>query len=461
MVDAMNSGLRVRSRYSRRATIPAFGQERVAAGHQADPLPGDGAGGRPASGRQRRVVVGRAPDVLDEQRLEARLDDLEPADRRRRGRGPRRGSRPDPRSAAARARRRSRPAAPRRRPGSDASQTGVASPPIAIRSVRRPLARLRSRTRPPATSRPWSTIATDSHIASAASIWWVEKMSVRPRSRSSVNASRRRMRLTGSRPVNGSSISRTSGSCRTAAMNWTFCWLPLDSSSARRVGVLGDAEAGQPAERVAPGLVRRHRRTASRSRRAGRGRSSAGRGRAPRAGSPTSGAAARRPAGRPSGSRRRRRTTIPRQIRIVVVLPAPFAPRKPKTSPRPTSKVSPSRAIVRPEPLGDVVDLEAHRRRIARFQAIQVRPVTVRTTSARSAGGERDDRHDRPSPDASSGVARNASARIGTCGMSAWIGDDRQRRPPAGTSSAAAGGSASRRLRLAFARTAWAQTRTV
>ena len=38
---------------------------------------------------------------------------------------------------------------------------------------------------PPATRRPWSTIATDSHSASAASIWWVEKMSVRPRSRSS------------------------------------------------------------------------------------------------------------------------------------------------------------------------------------------------------------------------------------------------------------------------------------
>ena len=40
--------------------------------------------------------------------------------------------------------------------------------------------------------------------------------------------------FTGSRPVNGSSMSRTCGSCMTAARNWTFCWLPFESSSARR-----------------------------------------------------------------------------------------------------------------------------------------------------------------------------------------------------------------------------------
>ena len=40
--------------------------------------------------------------------------------------------------------------------------------------------------------------------------------------------------FTGSRPVNGSSMRSTSGSCSMAARNWTFCWLPLDSSSARR-----------------------------------------------------------------------------------------------------------------------------------------------------------------------------------------------------------------------------------
>ena len=90
---------------------------------------------------------------------------------------------------------------------------------------------------PPATTRPRSTIATDSQRASAASIWWVEKTSVRPSSRSSRNASRRIARFTGSSPVNGSSISSTCGLWSTAAMNWTFCWLPFESSSARRPAI--------------------------------------------------------------------------------------------------------------------------------------------------------------------------------------------------------------------------------
>ena len=38
-------------------------------------------------------------------------------------------------------------------------------------------------------------------------------------------------------------------------------------------------------------------------------------------------------------------------IRIVVVLPAPFAPRKPKTSPGPTLKLTPSRAAIAPKRL--------------------------------------------------------------------------------------------------------------
>ena len=74
---------------------------------------------------------------------------------------------------------------------------------------------------------------------------------------SSRNASRSSATLTGSRPVNGSSISRTGGSWRIAAMSWIFCWLPLDSSSARRSAELGDPEAGQPVERLATGAIRR------------------------------------------------------------------------------------------------------------------------------------------------------------------------------------------------------------
>ena len=37
--------------------------------------------------------------------------------------------------------------------------------------------------------------------------------------------------LIGSRPENGSSRIRISGSCTIVAMNWTFCCIPLESSS--------------------------------------------------------------------------------------------------------------------------------------------------------------------------------------------------------------------------------------
>ena len=41
-------------------------------------------------------------------------------------------------------------------------------------------------------------------------------------------------------------------------MNWTFCWLPFDSSSARRSAYSGILEAGQPGERVTPRDVGGH-----------------------------------------------------------------------------------------------------------------------------------------------------------------------------------------------------------
>ena len=40
-------------------------------------------------------------------------------------------------------------------------------------------------------------------------------------------------------------------------MNWTFCWLPFDNSSARRGSKVGDPEATQPGDRLTPGAVRR------------------------------------------------------------------------------------------------------------------------------------------------------------------------------------------------------------
>src|SRR6185369_5863538 len=121
-----------------------------------------------------------------------------------------------------------------RAPATPDSQARRWSPSTEMWTIRRPVARLTSRSGPPTTTRPRSTIAIDSHIASTVSIWWVEKMSVRPSSRSSRNASRSSATLTGSSPVNGSSISRTGGLWRIAQISWIFCWLPLLSSSALR-----------------------------------------------------------------------------------------------------------------------------------------------------------------------------------------------------------------------------------
>ena len=143
-------------------------------------------------------------------------------------------------------------------------------------------------------------------------------------------------------------------------MNWTFCWLPLHSSSARRSASRGCGSGRASRARRAGAMSRGHAVERRRSRRAGRGPPSAGRGRAPRAGSPRSGAAGRWSACRPSGSRRVSARRMPRQIRIVVVLPAPLAPRNPKMRPRGTSKLEVVERDGRAEPLGDAVDLEGH-----------------------------------------------------------------------------------------------------
>ena len=206
------------------------------------------------------------------------------------------------------------------------------------------------------------------------------------------------MRLTGSRPVNGSSISSTSGSWRTAAMNWTFCWLPLDSSSARRSAYSGIRKRrSQPAPPGAPD--RAARRTATRSRRAGRAPSSARRARALRAGSPRSGAAVRRTACRPTRSRRRRPGRC--RDRSASWSSCRRRSRRGTRRPRrcPTSKVSRSRAAS-PRTACDLIDGQAHRRRIAAdLSATHVRPVTVRTVSATNARDERDDPRRWPTPE--------------------------------------------------------------
>ena len=77
---------------------------------------------------------------------------------------------------------------------------------------------------------------------------------------------------------------------------------------------------------------------------------------------------------------------IPRQIRIVVVLPAPFAPRKPKTSPRGDLEGQAVEGDGRAEPLGDVVDRKAHlRARIARHPPDRPRPMVPGADRVRAA----------------------------------------------------------------------------
>ena len=65
----------------------------------------------------------------------------------------------------------------RARPSSHGSRW---SPSTDTWTSRRPAARRISRSGPPTTTRPRSTIAIDSQSASTVSIWWVEKISVLP-----------------------------------------------------------------------------------------------------------------------------------------------------------------------------------------------------------------------------------------------------------------------------------------
>ena len=270
---------------------------------------------------------------------------------------------------------------------------------------------MRSRTRPPATSRPWSTIATDSHIASAVSIWWVEKID-RPApvaqlgeglaQQDQVDRVEARERLVHQQDLGVVEDRRDELDLLLVALRQLL-------GAARRV--LGDAEAIQPAERV-PARPRRlhavqraevdelvedvHPRVEP----ALLGQV------APRA--------ARHLADRPAVPADR--TVVgdddpeadPHRRRLARAVGAEEAEDLAATDLE-GQAVEGRRAA---EALGDVVDLEAHRRRIARFQATQVRPVAVRTTSASSAGASAMSATTDQS-DASSGVARKASASSG------------------------------------------------
>ena len=185
IVETTKNGLRTRSRYSRLATIAAFGSSgsRVL---MARVGPSGGSAGVVERGVAAAVEASRSPRRRAGRRCSMNsASRLGSATSKRETAAPRRttAARIALGSAVGCSSSSAWPGPGRIpvTPSSVASQVGTTSPSRAIRIVRRPLARLRSATVPPATTRPRSTIATDSHSASAASIWWVEKISVRPR----------------------------------------------------------------------------------------------------------------------------------------------------------------------------------------------------------------------------------------------------------------------------------------
>ena len=133
-------------------------------------------------------------------------------------------------------------------------------------------------------------------------------------------------------------------------MNWTFCWLPFESSSTLRLRVFGDAEAHQPVHGLAPGTIARRAVQLGEV-------DELVEDRQPRVQPALLGEVAPRPAGQLGAGRAVPAhlagvaSRMPRQIRMVVVLPAPLAPRKPKIAPRGTLNSIPSSAVTCPKRL--------------------------------------------------------------------------------------------------------------
>ena len=126
-----------------------------------------------------------------------------------------------------------------------------------MRTIRRPLDRFRSRIVPPATTRPRSTIATDSHIASASSIWWVEKtdraapvaqLEERLAQEREVDRIEARERLVHEQDL---------GLVEDRGDELDLLLVALRELLGSPVRVFGDAEADQPAHGLAAGAIAR------------------------------------------------------------------------------------------------------------------------------------------------------------------------------------------------------------
>ena len=224
-------------------------------------------------------------------------------------------------------------------------------------------------------------MATDSQRSSTWSSWWLEKRTQHPDRACSTSTRPMASIPLGSRPASGSSRTSRSGPCRRAAASCTRCWLPWESSSTL-------AARGRRC-RGARAIPRRRGgrrpvpcRGAGRGIRAARPRAWRGTGRAPRACTRSDAARPARPAARSSARVPASRSVSPKTARMVVVLPAPFGPRKPTTCPLGTEKVRSSSARQRPEATVQALELEqaAARRARARRGAVHKSRVSSATS---------------------------------------------------------------------------------
>ena len=309
---------------------------------------------------------GRPPDALDEDLLDRRLGDLEVRHRVPAGeRGPEDRLRVDVASTSSSVA--SSPPARRGPPGSSASQADRAARVRARRhrstprrTTRRPVERLTSRIGPPSTSRPRSISATASHSSSTISIWWVEKISVVPP-----------LAHLGERLLEQRDVHRVEPDERLVhdhdrrlvedrGDQLDLLLVALRELLGPALLVVGDAEAGEPlpcarGRDVARDAVQRREEHELVEHLEARIQPALLRQVAPRL------------------ARARRSSAVPAQvavpesgrmmsstIRIVVVLPAPLAPRNPNTWPARHLERDPVEGRDRAEALDQAVEDEAH-----------------------------------------------------------------------------------------------------
>ena len=194
-------------------------------------------------------------------------------------------------------------------------------------------------------SRPDRMIATRSATCSTSDSTCEDSITAAPASTRSRSRWWNSCWISGSSPLVGSSSSSRSGSPSRASSSPAFCRFPLDSSRTGR----SRSTSRRLARSVTPGSwssPRSRARCPAVSRAVSRGHSRTSPGRYPvRACTATRSRQASRPCTRAEPAVGRRN---PISSRSVVVLPAPFGPRKPSTSPARTSSVSRSSASSRP-----------------------------------------------------------------------------------------------------------------